>query len=1151
MDENHVQALREADTAAATSDTSTNYSLPAQQHTNVTSVHAGHSTTDEHYYSQHAAEVQSSGPESQPQSRVDHENAQNNPSIINVDTLDMRKPEELGNGWFVILLGWVWQYSYFCSHAKREACKRKFNFCLGVSSIFIVVLIAGVAYTMIARAPVVFLQQGEADGGQIDLMMRPSETAATPFLNYSRVTLNTDVAAQYSFHAPRTSFFANAYGADCNSFLKTTIEPSLGQQGLDGLDWRYAGPPGYESECSNGVDCLPKLCNARQPVAVRLIDTEREARMRLGRAWPYDRIPEGECLMSADMAFARQLQPGDTVWVGVLDSLTLPHMALQGLQTVDVTKNASIQLLDTMDKYSLYAVPLRIADVYSSSKGKFPSSQDENNIVMEYDTYYRHVLRHLNPKITNVTLSRDSGGTMDFHALLDRSNPLDFVSEVPMNLPPERVEVYIDSNYDNIQRRLVAFISQAMYYSSFPEIDVELDLLNSLFRIRFFTLYLGLILSVVLTILFILATMLIYSLLMISIETRTFELGVHRMVGMTRCGLVQMLLTQAISFALPAWIAGLLLAQFVVNSILTTLETSVEAPIDKSLAPTAVVVSTILGLLIPVISSLLPIRNALQQNLQDSLDTRHSKTMAVQISIERSEDTSISPAWVVLGAGMFSFGFLIYYLVPLSLLSFNLALFFNIFFGLLLGMLFGLILLSLNVQHLLESALVGLLLWWERRPIRTMVGKNLSAHRIRNRKTTMMFALALGFIIFITVSFQTELITAKFRILQSKGSYMKVESDDELEYSHARQMEQILLSDPAIRSFSWVSQQLDEAGDRDASWLTNLGHVQEASTNVWAVSPNFYDVTLSDDFLKPRVRDTSTGLLLSEQLYTPRGSQRALIASAFRDSHAITELNNDFLIVTRIEGNENIGTSTTGEILRLAPLAMLDLTPKFVMSRFASNGPAQDSVISFPFFATFGNETVSSVEDIRMNNLQLLFYDDVSDEDQDRVKLALTQIADTLPDTEIWDFRDFQESLDQTNSVMTLIFGVATYIAMGLCLFSLMASMYTNIYEQSKEIGILRALGFRSGQIVLIYVYEAFFIVLSASLLGLIIGTLMGWTILAQRILFTQLPVSVPFPTTMLILVVVGSVICAIIASFGPARSLVKKTVAAVMRTYV
>jgi hypothetical protein len=72
-------------------------------------------------------------------------------------------------------------------------------------------------------------------------------------------------------------------------------------------------------------------------------------------------------------------------------------------------------------------------------------------------------------------------------------------------------------------------------------------------------------------------------------------------------------------------------------------------------------------------------------------------------------------------------GFLIYYLLPLSLLSFNLTLFFDIFFALLLGvskyspschplhrssgsrgsqMLFGLILLSLNFEHMVERFVV-------------------------------------------------------------------------------------------------------------------------------------------------------------------------------------------------------------------------------------------------------------------------------------------------------------------------------------------------------------------------------------------------------------------------------------------------------------
>lgn len=52
------------------------------------------------------------------------------------------------------------------------------------------------------------------------------------------------------------------------------------------------------------------------------------------------------------------------------------------------------------------------------------------------------------------------------------------------------------------------------------------------------------------------------------------------------------------------------------------------------------------------------------------------------------------------------FGFAIYYLIPLSLLSLNLSLFFNIFFLILLGMLFGLVVLALNMEILLEKAVV-------------------------------------------------------------------------------------------------------------------------------------------------------------------------------------------------------------------------------------------------------------------------------------------------------------------------------------------------------------------------------------------------------------------------------------------------------------
>jgi len=56
------------------------------------------------------------------------------------------------------------------------------------------------------------------------------------------------------------------------------------------------------------------------------------------------------------------------------------------------------------------------------------------------------------------------------------------------------------------------------------------------------TLLLGLIFSIVIILFIVISVLLIYSLLMISIETKTFENGVLRLVGLSKANCVQMIL---------------------------------------------------------------------------------------------------------------------------------------------------------------------------------------------------------------------------------------------------------------------------------------------------------------------------------------------------------------------------------------------------------------------------------------------------------------------------------------------------------------------------------------------------------------------------------------------------------------------------------
>jgi len=138
--------------------------------------------------------------------------------------------------------------------------------------------------------------------------------------------------------------------------------------------------------------------------------------------------------------------------------------------------------------------------------------------------------------------------------------------------------------------------------------------------------------------------------------------------------------------------------------------------------------------------------------------------------------STISTPLLLIGAGLALFGAGTYYVLPLALLSFNLTLLMNMFVFLLVGMLLGLILLSLNVEHFIEQGIIYAFLWWNNAAIRAIVRKNLVAHRLRNRKTTILYALSLGFIIFVNVAYNLQVETFKYQQQARHGSYITVEA---------------------------------------------------------------------------------------------------------------------------------------------------------------------------------------------------------------------------------------------------------------------------------------------------------------------------------------------------------------------------------------
>ena len=129
-----------------------------------------------------------------------------------------------------------------------------------------------------------------------------------------------------------------------------------------------------------------------------------------------------------------------------------------------------------------------------------------------------------------------------------------------------------------------------------------------------------------------------------------------------------------------------------------------------------------------------------------------------------------------------------------------------------------------------------------------------------------------------------------------------------------------------------------------------------------------------------------------------------------------------------------------------------------------------------------------------------------------------------------------------------MIFNVVIIITMFICFFSLSSSMMGNLYEQCKEISVMRSIGFSKNRITKIYVYEAFILVIASSINGVVIGTCVGWTVTFLRLKFIDMPPIFVFPVREFFLVSGIALACAFLSTYSPSKFLMSKSIPDIAR---
>lgn len=162
-----------------------------------------------------------------------------------------------------------------------------------------------------------------------------------------------------------------------------------------------------------------------------------------------------------------------------------------------------------------------------------------------------------------------------------------------------------------------------------------------------------------------------------------------------------------------------------------------------------------LGIVMPLISNILPIKRALSKTIRDALDIFHQLVNDISVKIVKLESMGFSPFQLVLGITLISVGIMTYYLVPASFLFERFDIFFYIINIILIGMLLGVSFLCFLVFRICQKAFVFSFLCCFRRDrkLKSLIYKNLESHGKRNSKTSIMFTITLAFLIFAGTSF--------------------------------------------------------------------------------------------------------------------------------------------------------------------------------------------------------------------------------------------------------------------------------------------------------------------------------------------------------------------------------------------------------------
>lgn len=597
------------------------------------------------------------------------------------------------------------------------------------------------------------------------------------------------------------------------------------------------------------------------------------------------------------------------------------------------------------------------------------------------------------------------------------------------------------------------------------------------------------------------ASFVIFNTFLIVVAQRSRQLALLRAMGATRWQVRRIVLIEALIVAIVASIVGILVGMGLAAGLVELFKaTGNELPTaGVQLLPRTIIVALIVGVLVTLFAALVPAWRA----------SRVSPVEAMRDS--QVEETSLSMTSRILAIALPAVG--------IALLAWGLWGDFGELVARISVMALGALLIFVGAAFL-TALLAGPIVKVLGAPVRAVAkvpGRLASENAVRNPGRTAISAAAL------TIGVA---LVAFFAIFTS---------------SLSASLDKLI--DDQFRA-DYVAQLVDDEGN-NAPFTPILGDRLEAASEIEVVSRwRFADFVFEED--RQALRNAVLAGEGDLDFRDATGVEPALMDAIYNPDIVegeISALNGEGIFIQSSAAEDlGVGLGDTVEVVFVAEA--FRETSSAAVARGVAEAPARplevvgiyDDTVWGDYFVSL--DTMARDVEPEGDNVVIGRYAEgvdftVADDKFKEIAKDFPQVVSQNVD----ELRAEQQS--QLNQFLSVVYAMLA-LAIIIALFGIVITLALAVFERTREIGLLRAIGMGRGQVARMIRWESVLVATLGGIVGIVVGSVLGWIIVSRLSDDIQV-LSIPWIS--LIVFVALSALVGVIASIFPARRAAKMNV--------